>query len=319
MLDILSATVPIFLIVGLGFALTRGGMLKRQDMSVLSTYVVKLALPALIFINVLGRSFADILNPTYLLVYAMAAMAMVGLGVVWGRARGARPARTATLSFAMSGTNNGFVGFPIFLLVLPEVAGLAVGMDMLVDNILIIPVALAMFESVSGRHHTHWGRRLTGIGLRVVTHPMVIALIAALALTWLGVELPAMLERAVTLVANSSSAVALFAIGGMLVGLELKGQLADLVAAVSGKLVVSPAIAAALVVLVPLAGLPALSHDLRAAVILTAAMPSMSSVGAFAEQHGEGDFGAATMMLSTVVAFVTLTAWMFGLSAVGWL
>ena len=48
-------------------------------------------------------------------------------------------------------------------------------------------------------------------------------------------------------------------------------------------------------------------------------MPSMSSVGAFAEQHGEGDFGAATMMLSTVVVFVTLTAWMFGLSAVGWL
>jgi malonate transporter and related proteins len=318
-LDILSATVPIFLIVGLGFALTRGGMLERQDMSVLSTYVVKLALPALIFINVLGRSFADILNSTYLLVYAIAAMAMVGLGVVWGRARGAGPARTATLSFAMSGTNNGFVGFPIFLLVLPEVAGLAVGMDMLVDNILIIPVALAMFESVAGRHHTHWGRRLTGIGLRVVTHPMVIALIAALALTWLGVELPAMLERAVTLVANSSSAVALFAIGGMLVGLRLKGQLADLVAAVSGKLVVSPAIAAALVVLLPLVGLPTLSHDLRAAVILTAALPSMSSVGAFAEQHGEGDFGAATMMLSTVVAFVTLTAWMVGLSAVGWL
>ena len=68
----------------------------------------------------------------------------------------------------------------------------------------------------------------------------------------------------------------------------LRGQLADLVAAVGGKLVLSPAIAAALVVLVPLAGLPALSYDLRAAVILTAAMPSMSSVGAFAEQHGEG-------------------------------
>lgn len=319
MLDVLAATVPIFLIVGLGFAVTRGGLLQRQDMSVLSTYVVKLALPALIFVNVLGRSFAEILNPTYLLVYAIAAMVMVGLGIVWGRAREAGPARTATLSFAMSGTNNGFVGFPIFLLVLPEVAGLAVGMDMLVDNILIIPVALAMFESVSGRHPTHWGRRLARIGLRVVTHPMVIALVAALALTSLGVELPAVLERAVTLVANSSSAVALFAIGGMLVGLQLRGQVADLIAAVSGKLVLAPAIAAALVVLLPWAGQPALTPDLRAAVILTAAMPSMSSVGAFAEQHGEGEFGAATMMLSTVVSFATLTAWMFALTAVGWL
>ena len=40
---------------------------------------------------------------------------------------------------------------------------------------------------------------------------------------------------------------------------------------------------------------------------------------AFAEQHGEGEFGAATMMLSTVVSFATLTAWMFALTAVGWL
>lgn len=319
MLDILSATVPIFLIVGLGFAVTRVGVLKRQDMSVLSTYVVKLALPTLIFVNLLGRSFADILNPTYLLVYAITAIVLVALGIGWGRARGATAVRTATVSFAMAGTNNGFVGFPIFLLVLPGVAGLAVGMDMLVDNILIIPVALAMYESVAGSHHPNWVRRLTGIALRVATHPMVIALIAALALTALGVQLPSMIERAVTLLANSSSAVALFSIGGMLVGLKLRGQVADLVAAVGGKLVLAPAVAVALVVLLPLGGLPELSPELRAAAILTTALPSMSSVGAFAEQHGDGDFGAASMMLSTVVAFVTLTGWMFGLSALGWL
>lgn len=45
----------------------------------------------------------------------------------------------------------------------------------------------------------------------------------------------------------------------------------------------------------------------------------MSSVPTFAQPSGEGDFGAATMMTSTIVAFVTLTGWMFALSAVGWL
>lgn len=319
MLDILSATVPIFVVVALGFVMTRIGVFQRSDMSVLATYVVKLALPVLIFVNVAGRSLGDILNPTYLLGYAVAAMAMVALGQVWAAARGVRgTARAATLSFAMSGTNNGFVGFPIFLIVIPAFAGLAVGMDMLVDNTLIIPVALAMFEALKGGG-THWGRRLVGILVRVATHPMVIAIILALLIDPLGITLPAMVDRSVNLIAQSSSAVALFSIGGMLVGLKLRGQRTDLAMAVGGKLLVMPAITLGLVFALPLLGLPDLAPELKVALVLTGALPSMSIVAAVAEQHGDGEFGAASMMLSTVVSFVTMTGWMLAMSGLGWL
>ena len=119
--------------------------------------------------------------------------------------------------------------------------------------------------------------------------------------------------------ANSSSAVALFAIGGMLVGLKLRGQLRDILTAVGGKLLFMPVLAVALVTLLPMLGLPALTLELRVAAVLTAALPSMSVMATVAEQHGEGDLGAASMMLSTVCSFVTLTAWMLGLTAIGWL
>ena len=318
LIEILSAIVPIFLIVAVGFLVTRAGVLKREDMTVLATYVVKVALPALIFVNVAGRSLEDVLNPTYLLTYAIAAMAMVGLARLWGRARRSRPARTATLAFAVSGTNNGFVAFPMFLLLLPDVAGLAIGMDMLVDNVLIIPVALTVFEALSGQG-THWGRRLAGTGARVVTHPMVIAIILALSFGAIGFTPPTMLDNAVTLVANSSSAVALFSIGGMLVGLHLRGQRTDLAAALTAKLLIMPVATVGIVLLLPVLGLPELSPELRAAAILTGAMPSASSVSALAEQHGEGEFGAAATLLSTAVSFLTLTGWMLGLRAIGWL
>jgi len=319
MLDILSATVPIFLIVALGFVMTRIGMFKRSDMSVLARYVVKLALPVLIFVNVAGRSLHEILNPTYLLAYAIAAMAMVLLGQAWAAARGVRGSvRAATISFAMSGTNNGFVGFPTFLIVIPAFAGLAVGMDMLVDNTLIIPMAIALFEAASGAE-AHWGRRLRGILLRVVSHPMVIAIILALLMEPLGITLPAMIDRSVDLIAQSSSAVALFSIGGMLVGLTLRGQVSDLLAAVGGKLLVMPAITLALVFALPALGLPDLAPELKVALVLTGALPSMSIVAAVAEQHGDGDFGAASMMLSTAVSFLTLTGWMLVMSGLGWL
>lgn len=318
MIDVLSATVPIFLIVGLGYVVTRTGMLQRSDMTVLSTYVVKVALPALVFVSVAGRSLGEILNPTWLLTYAISAMAMMALGRLYAHLRGRSAGRAATVAFAMSGTNNGFVGLPMFLILLPNVAGLAAGMAMLVDNTLIIPVALAMFEAASGRGGP-WHLQLAVTVRRVTTHPMVIAIILALILGALNLELTAILDRSVHLVANSSSAVALFSIGGMLVGLRLRAQLADILTAVGGKLLLMPALAVGLVTVLPMLGLPELSQDLRAAAILTAALPSMTVMAAVAEQHGEGELGAASMMLSTVVSFLTLTAWMVGLQAVGWL
>lgn len=52
--------------------------------------------------------------------------------------------------------------------------------------------------------------------------------------------------------------------------------------------------------LLPLVGLPGLSPELRPAAILTWALPS-SMVAALGEQCAEGEFGAASMMFSTVV------------------
>lgn len=45
----------------------------------------------------------------------------------------------------------------------------------------------------------------------------------------------------------------------------------------------------------------------------------MSIAAALAEQHGEGEFGAAALLLSTVASFPTLTAWLFVVGALGWL
>ncbi|MCM3332615.1 hypothetical protein [Kocuria palustris] len=156
------------------------------------------------------------------------------------------------MSLSASGTNNGFVGAPLFLLLIPESAGLAIGMSMLVDNVVIIPAALILFQAASGRG-APLGRRIGGIARSVLTHPLIIA------------------------------------------------------------------IALGLILLLPALGLPGLAPELAAAALLTCALPSMSIAAALAEQHGEGEFGAAALLLSTVASFPTLTAWLFVVGALGWL
>lgn len=245
MWGVLSATVPIFLVVALGYVSTRAGLFTRQDMSTFSTYVARIALPLLVFVNVAGRSPGEIFQPVYLLTYAASASAMFALAALWCVGRDRPPVRRAFMGMAMGGTNNGFMGFAIFLIVVPDVAGAAVGMDMLVDNIVIIPLTLFLAERLAYAGQVGAWRSLVRAAASVVRHPLMIAIAAALLLNAAGVEVPVTLDRALTLLAQTSSGLALFTVGGMLVGLQMAGMLSDVVVSVVGKLLVMPRSASA--------------------------------------------------------------------------
>lgn len=319
MLGVLSATVPIFMVVGLGYATTRAGMFRRDDMSTFSKYVAKIALPLLVFINVAGGSAGEIFQPVYLLTYATAAVSMFVLAAIWCKARGRPAVRTAFMGMAMGGTNNGFMGFAIFLIVVPEVAGAAVGMDMLVDNIVIIPLTLFLAERVVTAGEAGVLTSVWRAVQSVVKHPLMIAIVAALLLNAVGVSVPVTLDRALTLVAQTSSGLALFTVGGMLVGLQISGMLSDVVVSVIGKLLVMPAIGLGVLLALEAAGLPALTPEFKAAAVMTTALPTFTVLTALGEKYGEGEFGAAAVMTGTVASFVTLSGWMMLLTHLGWL
>lgn len=316
MLNVLSATGPIFIVVALGFLLTRLGLFERSDMSVMSRFVVKVALPVLIFLNVYGRSAAEILQPTYLLTYAGAALLMYALAHVYCRLLHRRPIRAAVMAIAMGGTNNGFIGFPIFLILFADWAGVAVGMDMLVDNILLIPLGLFLISRATGTGSV--GARIVATIKGVLLHPMVIAIVLALLLNGIGFTIPEVLDRSANLLAQASTGAALFSVGGMLVGLRVKGALPDITLTVVAKLILMPAVGIGLLLLFAAVGMPALAPELRVAAVLTCALPTFSILPALADPHGEADVATASMMLGTIFSFVTMTGWLLLLGAMGW-
>ena len=247
--NIVTAIVPIFLVVGVGYGFVRFGPFSRDDMPVLSRFVVKVALPLLIFLNIYGKPASDIFQVTYLLTYAGAVLIMFGIAFGYSAAKKRTPARRAFLGMGMSSTNNGFIGLPIFLILLPEWAGAAVGMDMLVDNTLTIPLTLFLAEQAIGTGTIR--ERLISTVRGVLLHPLVLAIIAALVLNAVGVVLPGFLHRSADLIAGTSTGVALFTVGGMLVGLQIKGALTDIFMIVGSKLLIMPTVAFGLLVGIP--------------------------------------------------------------------
>ena len=62
MFDILAITAPIYLAIALGYGLTRWGFFQKTDMRAFGTFVVKVAMPALLFNALSQRKVSDILN-----------------------------------------------------------------------------------------------------------------------------------------------------------------------------------------------------------------------------------------------------------------
>lgn len=310
MLTVLGITFPIFAIVAIGYGLVSKGVFKPQDMRTFGIYVTNVALPALLFKAASARPAAEIFNLPYMLTYMIGGLATITLMGTWFL-RADREKR----GIAIMGTacpNSGFVGYPLLLILLPEMAGLVLAMNMLVENVVIIPLLLAIMEMNRGGEHHPMKRVAMGI-ISVFKRPFVIGLLLGLLASILRLEIPAPLTRVFDIMAASAAAISLIVIGGSLAGLSTRGKRSLASQIAFGKLIMQPALTIGAMTLLSLVGL-GLTGDLRAALILSAAMPIYGTYIVFAQEEGQEGVASIALLLSTVAAFFTLNALLFWLA-----
>lgn len=313
MLEILGITGPIYIAIALGFITTRIGLFTRADMQVLSRFVINLALPALLFNALSQRRISEIFNASYLLVYTAGSLLVVGLGWWWAR-RAAGQSRTTSAYYAMgmSCSNSGFVGYPIALLTLGPSAAVLLGLNMIVENLFMIPLLLALAESGEGQAG-RWHQVLAQSFAKLLRNPMVLGLLAGFACSLMDWQLPAPVARTVTLFAQASSALSLFVIGGSLVGLQIQGMRRQVAQIAAGKLLLHPLAVFVLLLLLEQAGLPPLDPQMRVGAVLFAACPMMSIYPILAHKHGREGLAAAALLATTVASFLSISVllWLF--------
>ncbi len=300
MLNILAIITPIFLLIVTGFAAVRAGAMARTDMRPLGRFVIGFALPALIFKSLAQRSLAEIVNPGYLAAYGLGSLAVFFLLFGVARMRGKGLAASALHGAGASMSNSGFIGFPVATLVLgpPAVTGLA--LNMMIENMLMLPLMLVIAES-SANGGKRAGEILAELALRLVRNPLIIAIFGGTAASVSGLEMPQPLIKALDMLALASGAIALFVIGGALAGSEVKGALGDAAQIAFGKLLLHPAAVFALSMLAP-----PMAPDLRKAALIFAAVPMLTVYPLLGQPYGQEDKCAAALTLTTALSFLTL-------------
>ena len=309
MLDILAISSPIYITIFIGFIATRMGLFAKADMRVFGKFVINLALPALLFNALAQRKIGDILNASYMLAYLAGSLAVMGLGYFWSRRmKGLSPTTSTFYAMGMSCSNSGFVGYPILLLTLAPVAGVALALNMIVENVIMIPLLLALAGHGQGRGLPgRWHRVLAQSLAKLASNPMIIGLLMGLGVSLLGWTLPAPVARAVNLFAMTSGGLSLFVIGGALLGLPLRGMVRRAAPIAVGKLIGHPLAVLVAILALPVLGLPPLDPALRMAAVLMAAVPMMSIYPILAQAYGQEDFSATALLMTTVASFFTLS------------
>ncbi|TRO43334.1 AEC family transporter [Pseudomonas sp. ALS1279] len=301
MLAVLSITAPIFILIGLGFFSARIALVNRDQVRGMGTFVIYFALPSLVFKALAERSLSEVLNGPYLAAYAMASLSLFGIGLLLARRwRGLGLSSSAILAMGMAVPNSGFVGYPIAVMVIGPTAALAMALGMLVENLLMIPLALAIAEA--GRQDGQGWTVVRETALRLLRNPLIIAIVLGLGMSLLELRLPVVPARVIEMLAAASAPVALFVIGATLNGMKAGGMAADLAQTSIGKLILHP-----LLMFAALSLVPGVDPLLMVAGVLFASAPMLSVFPILGQRFGLEERCAAALVGCTVLAFFSIS------------
>lgn len=309
MLAILSITTPIFLLIALGYLAVRVGIIPKSAIGGMAAFAVNLALPALLFKALSARPVLDLINPYYLIAFGVGSLLVLAVGLVVAlRMRAAPLDQAAFQALGGSLSNSAFVGLGIVSPIFGTLAVTGVALSMLVDLILLIPVTVALAEWAGQKEGSAREAFLNAL-YRTFTNPLVLAIFTGMFASWLQWLPPKPVMTAVNMLAGTAAPLSLFVIGGMLVGISVRGQRVDLGQMVLFKLALHPVVVALIVW-----WLPPFDPILQACVIVLASMPMAGVLPMIAQRYGQEQLSAAALVTATALSFfsINLVLWLLG-------
>ena len=307
MVGLLSITGTVFVVMAAGYLSVRLGLFTAAEMRTLGKFVVNFALPALILRAVSSQPIGAFANTGYLAAVLIGSLAVFWSGYAWSRrVAGESPSASTFGAMGMSCPNSGFIGFPVLLIALPDVASRALALNMIVENLVMIPLALVMAEYARGGDVAA-GRLAARIAARLARNPIVIALVLGLGISASGLALPSIVARPIEMFASASAALSLAVIGGTLAGVPLREVRAPVLRITAGKLLLHPLAVGASLFALSLVGLGVQDAQLAAAAVILASTPVMSIYPILAQAYGEERTASLAMLTMTAASFLTMS------------
>lgn len=307
MAEISSLVLPFFGLILLGYLAARWKKLDESALGWLNIFIIYVALPALFF-KIIGKTPLDELARFDFILTSLAATYTVFAAVfLLGRYVTRSTIGEATVQgLAGAYGNIGYLGPGIALAAFGEAAALPLALIFAFENVVHFSVAPA-FMAFDGRDSRPPLVLARDVGVRIATHPFILATAAGFLAAGTGFRPPVVLQTMIDNLALAAAPCALFAMGVTLALRPLRRVPAEIPYIVPAKLLVLPMLM--YLYLSVTGGYPAVWV---ATAILLAALPTATNVFVIAQQYSTWqERASATVLITTVISVVTVSGLLY--------
>jgi malonate transporter len=147
----LNLTIPVFVVIAMGWIAARRAIVPEAAASGLNAYVFNFGVPCLV-IGTLGRQpFGELIDWPFLGAWLIAGLTVFALSALLTRVIFAeRAGELAVMGQGAAIGNIGFLGLPLLLEAFGPAAAAPLAAALVVDLILIIPLSILILEAHSG-------------------------------------------------------------------------------------------------------------------------------------------------------------------------
>lgn len=309
----INVTMPIFLVMVIGYILKQIGMLNDNFVTVANKFNFKVTLLFMLFKDIAGVDIKAVFDIKYVLFCAI--VSTICFWVVWGTAKLLVRDKTIRGAFVQS-SFRGSAAVMGLAFIQNIYGSSAMGPLMIVSAVPLYNIFSVIVLTFEANDSTGIDKKakIRQAGINICKNPIILSILAGLIVGLLEIQFPTLVNKTVSNVAQMATPLALITIGAGFEGRKALAKIAPTMAASMIKLVLQP------LVFLPVAAWMGFSGEKMIAILIMLASPTTPSCYIMAKSMNNDEvLTASVIVTTTLMAAFTLTGWIFLLKTLGYI
>ena len=296
----LEATVPVFMIIILGYILMRVGFLTKEFTEVADKYVFKVALPVLLFKQIGTADIRSEFDIRFVLFCMIVTTVMFGM--VWLLAKIFIRDKSMVGAFTQ-GSVRGSAAILGIAFIDNIYGSSGMGPLMIVSAVPLYNIYSVIILTVEARDN-----------INVLKNPIIIGIFLGMIVACTGLKIPAIPLKAINSVAATATPIALIVVGAGFEGKKAIAKTGPTLVAVFIKLIVLP------LIFLPVAVKMGCRREALVAIIIMLGSPTTVTCYIMAKNMNNDEvLSGSIVVLATLLSSFTLTGLVFLMRYMGWI
>lgn len=218
----IDTVLPIFLVILVGFIFAKREKFSIEAEGLINSYVLNIALPALLFLAVAKADFEELLNWKFLVTTLSGIFIAYIFGLVYSKYIKVSSPNSAIIAMASCYGTTGYMGIPLVIVAFGSIAALPAALATILHNIPAILAVIITYGVMSTDKKQSKLMIIKTAFLTVIKNPLSLSVLVGVSFSLLSIQLPASIISFTKFLGLAAGPTALFALGVGLARLENK-------------------------------------------------------------------------------------------------